>query len=327
MTQFRRIQYLMGTTIEIVAYAEERVAAHALELAFAEFERIERTFTLHDPGSELSQVNRAAAESPVSVSGQMFDVVERAIALCAQSDGAFSITLGALSALWKRCLELERFPSADEIRSANEQSDWRCVRLDPANRTIAFDRAGLRLDLGGFVKGYAVDRARDALVRGGVTRAMISAGESSLSVHEEPGDEGWRIGVRHPADETRLVGVLDLRSTCVSTSGTYERRSLLDGRTVSHLIDPTSGRAIEGLSGATAVCKSAEMAEVASKMLLLRGCRDALSICDQLRWDVEGLTVRSHARTSTVEVEQSEGLGLTVFSEELNSNDAVSTSP
>lgn len=314
MMPYRRAQYLMGTTIEVVVHADEPLASVASAFAFDELERIERVFNIHDPDSELSAVNRNAARSAVHVSKTVFDVVTRALELSESSGGDFSIALGPMMALWKQAGETGRFPTDLELGEALDRSDFRHVRTDASARSIAFVREGMRLDLGGIVKGYAVDRARDALVRSGISRAMISAGESSLSVFEGPDDDPWRVGVRHPADEERIVGVLELSSTGVSTSGTYERGVVVNGRPLSHVIDPRTGLPLEGAVGATAVCPSAELAEVVSTMLLLRGCQEAIAVCDRNGWEAEGVTVRSIDRAAGVQVEQTSGFALRVCS-------------
>lgn len=312
MSELRRAQYLMGTTVEIVAYADESTAGAAVGAAFDEFERLERAFNPFDPASELARVNRSAAAGPVEVSEEVFGVVARGLEYCERSEGCFSIALGPVARLWVACAEEDRLPTEPELDTARASADYREVRLDPAARTVSFGRPGMALDLGGLVKGYAVDLAREALGRNGVERAYVSAGESSIAAFERPGDAPWRVGVRHPADVRRLAAVVSLSSQSISTSGTYERGSTIRGRWFSHMIDPRTGLPVEEAASATAVCASGEWAEVASKLLLLRGCERGIEACDALGWSVEGATVRPGGDTG-VYVEYSSGLQIEVL--------------
>lgn len=314
MTPFRRTQYLMGTTVEIVAFARDAAAREGAAAAFDVFERIERACSLHDPASELSRVNASAAEGPVAVSEDVFETIARALELAAASRGCFSVALGPLSDLWRRCADEDRFPADRELEDAMAKCAPCAIALDARLRTIAFDRPGVRIDLGGFAKGLAVDRALEALATCGVGRAMIDAGQSSIGVVEGPSDGPWRIGVRHPSAPDRLVGILSLRSTALSTSGTAERWAQIRGRRLSHLIDPRTGWPVEGAVAATVVCPSAAIAEAASKMLLLLGCREGIAHCDANGWDVDGATVRVPDGASDAVIESSDGLALDVLS-------------
>jgi thiamine biosynthesis lipoprotein len=159
------------------------------------------------------------------------------------------------------------------------------------------------LDLGGLVKGFAVDEAKKILQSGGVSRALINAGNSSLSVFASGEGNPHCIGLRHPSREQRLAGTLLLANGSLSTSGTYERRWRFRGRNVSHLIDPRTGIPSSQMSSATALCESALLAEVASKVLLFHGCRSGIALCDANGWTVEGavLEARESERDSWLE--------------------------
>jgi thiamine biosynthesis lipoprotein len=295
----------MGTCVEIVARACKAAPAEsAVERAFREFERLERAFSRFDPRSELSRVNREADRGPVAVADETFAVVERALAYSASSGGCFSIALAPLVRLWSACEAENRAPGDREVAEALARSDYRDVRLDAAARTIAFSRPRMGLDLGGFVKGYAVDLAVAALREGGVAGAFVSAGESSVAGFSDDASP-WRVGVRHPSDGDELLGVITLAGRALSTSGTGERGFEVAGRRVSHLVDPRTGEPLEGSRAATAVTDSAERAEVASKMLVFLGCERAVAACDANGWDVEGFGAVADERTGRVRYEYS----------------------
>jgi len=267
--------------------------AIAVRQAFERFEFLEKKFSRFDPESELSMVNSRAATEPVRVSAEFFELISHGIEYSQKSGGAFSITLAPLLQLWVRCAAEERFPTDGEINEALRHSDFRSILLDQARQTIQFDASGAGFDLGGLAKGYAVDEAKKILQKGGVSRSFISAGSSSLSVCTPDGGKPHCIGLRHPSCEQRLAGTLLLANGSLSTSGTYERRWRFRGTNVSHLIDPRTGTPLSQMSSATALCESALLAEVASKVLLFHGCRSGIALCDTNGWAVEGAVLEA----------------------------------
>jgi thiamine biosynthesis lipoprotein len=267
--------------------------ATTVRQAFERFEFLEKKFSRFDPESELSKVNSQAGTEPVEVSAEFFEVVSQGIEYSQRSEGAFSVALAPLTRLWMRCIEEERFPGDREVNEAQRHCDFRCIKLDRAKQTIQFGARGAGLDVDGLVKGFAVDEAKKILQSGGVSRGLISAGNSSLSVFAAGGGKPHCIGLRHPSREKRLAGTLLLANGSLSTSGTYERGWQFRGRNVSHLIDPRTGTPLQRMSSATALCESALLAEVASKVLLFHGCRSGVAVCDANGWAVEGAVLEA----------------------------------
>lgn len=309
----RRLQYLMGTEVEIIVDAPEPTASVAVEEAFRAIERIERRFSRFDESSDIARVNRDAGSMPVKVSREVAEVVSRGLVYSRVSRDCFSIALAPLSALWRRAADESRLPGDREIAAARELADWRGVRVDRVGCSIAFARPGMALDLGGLVKGYAVDAAREALLGCGVERALVSAGESSIWAFERPSDSPWAIGVRHPGSDASLVGTLRISNQALSTSGTSARGFEIDGVRFSHLVDPRTGRPFSAEKSATAVCNSAMLAEVASKILLLEGCERGIRTCDENGWEIEGATCSCESSGPGVWTRHSHGLDLDVW--------------
>jgi FAD:protein FMN transferase len=261
--------------------------------ALERFEFLEKKFSRFDPESELSKVNSQAGTEPAEVSAEFFEVISQGIEYSQRSEGAFSIALAPLTQLWMRCAEEGRFPVDREVNEARRRCDFRCIKLDREKQTIQFDARGAGLDLGGLVKGYAVDEAKKILQSNRVSRALINAGNSSLSVFAPGGGKPHCIGLRHPSREKRLAGILLLANGSLSTSGTYERGWQFRGRRVSHLIDPRTGTPLQRMSSATALCESALLAEVVSKVLLFHGCQPGIALCDGNGWAVEGAVLEA----------------------------------
>lgn len=295
MTEVRLAQYVMGTVVEIMLFplCGEDHARDAAARALREFERIETVFSRFDPSSELSRVNSQAADHWVAVSDDFFTLTARGLQYSRHSARAFSITLQPLVRLWERAAETGRLPRQRVIASMLDLCDPAGVVLDAARRSIRFKFPGMSLNFDGLAKGYAVDRARAILAGQGFTRALVDAGSSSIAAICS--DSLWHPTIRHPGDSGRVVARVLLDRPALSTSGTGERGFTIGEHWYSHVIDPSSGLPVEQLASATAVGEYAELMEVASKLLLLRGCEKGLTFCENLGWTIDGLTVTLNA--------------------------------
>jgi thiamine biosynthesis lipoprotein len=146
------------------------------------------------------------------------------------------------------------------------------VHLDPATRTIRFDKKGIELDLGGIAKGCAVDRAVEILRSFGVTQALVSSGTSTMYVlGAPPGDRAWRITVRDPYDAGKVGDVIYLKNFALSVSGSYEKFFELKGRVYSHILNPRTGRPVENMLSTAVLSSSATQADALSTAMFVLG--------------------------------------------------------
>src|SRR5262249_48605149 len=151
----------------------------------------------------------------------------------------------------------------------------RHVALDERTHSIRFDTEGVELDMGGIAKGYAVDRAAEILRESGVTSALITSGSSISAIGAPPGRSAWPVDVSDPTDRSRHMTTIDLKDQSVSTSGCYEKAFKMAGKTYCHIMDPRTGRPIEGILGATIVTPSGVEAEALSKAVMILGVERA----------------------------------------------------
>jgi len=216
--------------------------------AFDEVDRIDRLMSHYKADSPLSRLNRDAARGPVTVEAELFDFIAEALRYNRDSGGAFDVTVGPLMKAWGFFRGEGRVPSEDELRVARGHVDGAHVKLNPIARTIAFDHAGVELDLGGIAKGYAVDRVASFLKGRGITAALISAGGSSIyGLGAPPGREGWDVEVQDPVDPRRAALMVRLRDRALSVAGSSEKSFEAGGVTYSHIMDPRSGRPVQGV--------------------------------------------------------------------------------
>jgi thiamine biosynthesis lipoprotein len=271
---YRREEAIMGTAISVELLASSRAEAEtAIAAVMAEMHRIDATMSPHKADSELSLVNAGAADGPVVVSAGMFALLTRAVAFSRLSGGAFDITYAGAGHLYDYRAGIA--PDAAALAAARPLVDWRHLRLDPATRSVRFARTGVRIDLGGFAKGHAVDNAIAILKRLGVAHAMVAAGGDS-HVLGSRGERPWTVAIRDPRREGEVVALLPLEDVSISTSGDYERFFERDGVRCHHLLDPRTGKSPEGVRSVTIIADDGLTTEAFSKTVFVLGVEEGL---------------------------------------------------
>jgi FAD:protein FMN transferase len=263
----------MGSAYSVVAYGEDRTRMEdAVDAAFEEVHRLDQMLSNYKPESELSEVNRNAAERPVPVTQEMFDLLAACVAYSRASEGAFDITVGPLMKVWGFYKGTGRLPHRAEVRGALERVGYQNISLDAANRTVRFAKAGVELDPGGIGKGYAVDRMVEVLKQYGMQTALVSASGSSIyGLGAPPGEKGWKVQIRDPKDEKKTVADVYLKDESMSTSGNYEKFFRAEGRIYSHIMDPRTGWPAQGVLSVSAVTPRTIDSEAWTKPLFVNG--------------------------------------------------------
>ena len=240
----------MGSTYSLAIYGTDRVQMEAsAEAAFDEVRRLDEMLSNYKASSEWSRVNREAADRPVVVSPELLDLLAACLNYSRRSEGAFDITVGPLMKVWGFYKGTGRLPHRAEVQAAMQKVGYRHVTLDPARRTVRFDRSGVELDPGGIGKGYAVDRMIQILRNKGIKICLVSGSYSSIyGMGSPPGEpRGWEIKIRDPKDARKTVETLYLKDMSLSTSGSYEKFFRAEGRIYSHIMDPRTGYPAPGM--------------------------------------------------------------------------------
>jgi thiamine biosynthesis lipoprotein len=238
----------MGTTVRVVLYAPDAAEAGAAAAgAFARVAALDAALSDYRDDSELSRLTAAPPGVPVALGDDLFRVLDAAQSLAARTDGAFDVTVGPLSRLWRRARRQIELPSPTDLAAARAVTGWRLLTLDREKRTATTARAGMRLDPGGIAKGFAADEALAALERRGVRRALVALG-GDLRLGEPPPDAaGWLVSLAGLApDRAAPAGPLRLARCGVSTSGDAEQWVEIDGLRYSHIVDPATGLGLIG---------------------------------------------------------------------------------
>ncbi|OGT20394.1 MAG: thiamine biosynthesis protein ApbE [Gallionellales bacterium RIFOXYB12_FULL_54_9] len=274
--------YVFGTLVEVSIYGDnEAHAKQAIASVMHEFQRLHNELHAWQP-SELSELNKAFAhgESRV-VTPELAGMLQDATKLSIKSNGLFNPAIGNLIQLWGF--------QADEFKPVqpDEKLIAQLVASNPqmSDITVEQGRASSRnpavqLDLGGYAKGYALDRAAILLKQQGIQNALINIGGNILAVGKK-GGRPWRVGIQHPRKSGALAA-LDLHDgEAIGTSGDYQRYFMLGDKRYCHLIDPRTGQPMQGVEAVTILTHGVNaglLSDGLSKPLFINGvsgCRAA----------------------------------------------------
>jgi thiamine biosynthesis lipoprotein len=217
----------------------------------------------------------------VAVEASLFRLLERAVAIGTATGGAYDVTAGALSAAWGFFKGPKRVPSAEALADARALTGQHHLTLNAEDRTVAFDRPGIVINLGSIGKGYAIDRAVE-VIQGHwwPTTALVHGGRSSLyALGSPPGQFGgrWEIAVRNPFRPEEPLGILRIRNRGLGTSGTDFQHFEAGGRVYGHILDPRTGEPSLGPASVTVLAPTAAEADALSTAFYLLGAEAAAS--------------------------------------------------
>ncbi|MCW5556711.1 MAG: FAD:protein FMN transferase [Verrucomicrobiae bacterium] len=272
--EFERAE--MGLPFRLVLYARsEAEARQAAEAAFGRIHELNGVLSDYDEASELSRLSATAGSGRwVPLGTDLARVLRAAQAASAASDGAFDVTVGPLVQLWKRARRQRELPGEAALARAREATGWRhlSLRRRGGGWEARLERPGMRLDLGGIAKGYALDEAAIVLRRLGVRQFLIGGSGDLVAGDAPPGAPGWRIEVGvsdHPKAPAPLF--VRIRNEGLATSGDLFQRAEIGGRRYSHIVDPATGIGLTDQSLVTVIAPTGMQADALATQLSVLG--------------------------------------------------------
>ena len=269
--------FIFGTLVDITVYGTpEEQAATAIAAVDADFQRMHREWHAWKPGGELVELNRRlAAGETTTVSDFLLPLLLQARTLSIQSDGLFNPAIGRLIALWG--FQSDEPPPGPPPPAVSIET-LLAGKPDMQALVIEGDRVSsinplVQLDLGGFAKGYALNRAIARLHSHGVDNAIVNAG-GDLCVSGRHGDRPWQIGIRHPQGEGVIAALAVADGECVLTSGNYERYREYEDVRYAHILDPRTGWPVRHVASATVIHTDGGVADAAATALTVAGPDD-----------------------------------------------------
>lgn len=275
-----RDEAIMGTAIRVELWADDKLAGEAaIDAVMQEMHRIDREMSPFKPDSELSKINREAAQHPVAISAEMFDILTRSIEFSKISGGAFDITFSSVGYMYDYRRHIK--PTEAQIKKALPGINYRHILLDAQKRTVKFSQPGVRIDLGGIGKGYAVDNCIALLKQRGIAHALVTAGGDSRVIGDKDGHP-WMVGIRDPRRKDNVVAVIPLINSAISTSGDYERFFEANGVRYHHIINPKTGHSASGVHSATVIGPDATTTDGLSKPVFILGPEKGLALINSI---------------------------------------------
>ena len=270
----------MGTEISVYLWHDDPEQGRAaVQAVFAEVARLDQMMSTYIEESRISEINRLAADQPVVAGEELFKLIERSLDISILTAGAFDITYESVGQHYDFRERLR--PDESTLEDKLSLIDYRFVHLDRGNGTVAFERDGVRINLGGIAKGYAVERGIAAAQRFGVRHARVTAGGDTRLL----GDRGgmpWMIGVQNPRDGSEVAVTIPLENEAISTSGDYERYFEEDGERYHHIIVPSTGTPAGEVHSVTIIGPDAVITDALSTSVFIMGVDAGLRLISTL---------------------------------------------
>ena len=302
--------FVFGTLVEISIYGESEIhAKQAVADVMHEFQRLHNSLHAWQP-SELSALNTAFANGETRVvSPELAAMLQDAAQLSKQSQGLFNPAIGGLVQVWGFHADEFKPVQPDEslvaqwVASNPQMSDLVIGASDSSSDkgglggvAVFSNNKAVQLDLGGYAKGYALDRAAAILYLRGIHHALINIGGNIIALGQH-GERPWRVGIQHPRNSGALATLELHDGEAIGTSGDYQRYFMLGGKRYCHLIDPKSGHPVQGVQAVTVLThgtRAGVLSDVASKPLFVAGARgwraaaDRMGLNDAMLVDAQG---------------------------------------
>ena len=288
--------YVFGTQVDVSIYGEDEAKARqAVVLVMHEFQRLHDMLHAWRP-SELSELNAAIAKGKSKlVSPELAAMLQDAARVSAKSDGLFNPAIGGLIQAWGFQADDFKAVMPDEkkiaalVKANPRMSDL--IFLEPSASNLPVPASSrnraVKLDLGGYAKGYALDRAAAILKQQGIHNALINIGGNVLALGTH-GSRAWRVGIQHPRKPGPLATLELHDGEAIGTSGDYQRYFELDGKRYCHLIDPRTGYPVQGVQAVTILTHGEHaglLSDAASKPLFISGASDWQTAARKMQLD------------------------------------------
>ncbi|MGB5691262.1 MAG: FAD:protein FMN transferase [Flavobacteriaceae bacterium] len=279
----QRTLEIMGAKYEFtLVVPNEEIGYINIEEAASEIKRVEKMISSWIPESETSLINENAGISPVKVSDELFKLIDRCIKISEITDGAFDISYGPLTELWRFDGSMQYLPTPEEIRRCVDRVGYDRIYLNTLERTVFLKKPGMKLNFGGVGKGYSVDRAKELLISKGVLAGMINASGDITTWGTKSTGEKWLIGIENPGWRKNIFTWIPIVESSVSITANYKKYVMMNGKRYSHIINPKTGYPVTGIDKVAVLSKTSELCDALATAVVILGKENGLALIDQL---------------------------------------------
>lgn len=258
LERYEFVQPQMGTLFKITLFSTDAARAQAAaKQAFDKIAELDQTLSDYRADSELMRLSQQTPGVPVPVSAALFETLQLSQTIATATAGAFDVTMGSLTHLWRTARSTGQLPPAQTRTLAMRPVGSAGLALDATRQTVTLQVPGMQLDTGGIAKGHAADRALAELARAGFRHAMVAASGDLALGDAPPGLQGWRIDIAPFGGDAGKPLQLVAANAGISTSADTEQFLQVDGVRYSHIVDPRTGLGVTRPIGVTTVAPNA----------------------------------------------------------------------
>ncbi|GAA3784044.1 FAD:protein FMN transferase [Flavobacterium ginsengiterrae] len=267
----------MGGRFDISIVDKDSLSAEKnIDIVIAEITRIENLISDWKSDSQVSQVNQNAGIKPIKVDREVFQLTQRALKLSAITNGGFDVSFAAMDRIWKFDGSMNEMPSAEAIKKSVEKVGYKNIILDSVESTIFLKLKGMKIGFGALGEGYATDKCRAMMIEKGIQAGIINGSGDMSTWGKQPNGKDWKIGITNPFHPEKLLAAVPIKDGAVTTSGSYEKFVVFNGKRYSHIINPATGYPATGLCSVTVFGPNAETANGLSTSMMVLGQKEGL---------------------------------------------------
>ncbi len=276
---------LMGNWFQITVVASAAEWAYQrIDEAVNEIKRIEEILTTFKENSETYLINRNAGISPVKVSDEVYNLIERSNRISSITQGAFDLSYGSIDKrFWNFDSTMTSLPDKVMAKRMVRLINYKNIILNQNDKTVFLKEKGMRIGFGGIGKGYAAEMAKAIMKKNGVTSGIVNASGDLTAWGNQPNSKPWTIGIVHPDFANQPFSFMELNDGAVATSGNYEKFVVIDGIKYSHTIDPKTGLPVRGIKSVTIFSPNAEICDALATPVTILGVKYGIELINQLK--------------------------------------------
>jgi thiamine biosynthesis lipoprotein len=282
LKRFDFVEMHMGVDFRVRLYAPHAMLANnAAKAAFARVKQLNGLLSDYESTSEVRRLCEMPTGKPTRISLDLFNVLQSSQKLSKSTDGAFDVTVGPLTKLWRRAHRRRELPDKKLLATALKAVGFQFVVLDPEAHTATITRPNVRIDLGGIAKGYAVDEALKVLAEHGINRALVD-GSGDIAIGDPPpGCDAWVVSVASlDQPDSKSAATLSLRNCAVATSGDAFQHVEIGGRRYSHIVNPKTGFGLSQSSSVTIIAPNGMLADSLASAVSVMGPKLGVQFID-----------------------------------------------
>lgn len=301
---YKESRIVMDTFCTITVVSPSRKEAkEAIAAGFTEIKRLEQLLNFFSADSEVTALNRASGREPVKVSRDALDVIKKTVEIANYTDGAFDPTIGPLMRLWgfERQNPEPSIPLENKIKDALRFVDYKKIKINDLASQIFLEEKGMEIDLGGIAKGYAADRAIEAIKAKGIKAALVAIAGDIKTFGLKPDLQPWKIGIQNPRPKTEkdedlakggegglsedIFASLYIKDKAISTSGDYQRFFIQNGKQYHHILNPGTGYPAAGVISVSIIAPEGYMADGLSTGIFVLGPDKGIKLLESMGFD------------------------------------------